>query len=235
MLQVGNVGLSREEQQSMFSMWCIVGAPLLAGTDLVHASTATLAILTNREAIAVNQVGERKNAARERNCTGTHGRPQRNCTGTASPRRLGSRLSHRTAFSPATPLPPPPPPATGHALPSRSSIALFRHAAPGPRPRRRRAAGHPPRHRRRQERGLGQGPARRQERGGGAAQPGRRRGHRSRQLGRPRPRRRRLVRPVLVTCFLSHCVLRRIIAWLLLMLVLVLALELSALQLRLRA
>ena len=67
MLQVGNVGLSREEQQSMFSMWCIVGAPLLAGTDLVHASTATLAILTNREAIAVNQVGERENAARERN------------------------------------------------------------------------------------------------------------------------------------------------------------------------
>ena len=36
-------------------MWCVVGAPLLAGTDLVHASQETLAILTNKEVIAINQ------------------------------------------------------------------------------------------------------------------------------------------------------------------------------------
>ena len=55
MLQVGNVGVSATEQQSMFSMWCVVGAPLLAGTDLVHASAETLRILNNKEAIAINQ------------------------------------------------------------------------------------------------------------------------------------------------------------------------------------
>ena len=55
MLQIGNVGVSLIEQQSMFSMWCVVGAPLLAGTDLVHASAETLRILTNKEAIAINQ------------------------------------------------------------------------------------------------------------------------------------------------------------------------------------
>lgn len=55
MLQVGNVGLSLDEQRSHFSLWCIVSAPLLAGTDVVHATNDTLAILTAPEPIAVNQ------------------------------------------------------------------------------------------------------------------------------------------------------------------------------------
>ena len=46
MLQVGNVGLTYDEQKSHFSLWCIMSAPLLAGTDIEHASAATLAILT---------------------------------------------------------------------------------------------------------------------------------------------------------------------------------------------
>ena len=49
------MGLSATEQRTHFAMWCVVGAPLLAGTDLVHASPETLAILTNKEVIAVNQ------------------------------------------------------------------------------------------------------------------------------------------------------------------------------------
>ena len=39
----------------MMSLWSLAGSPLLAGTDIVHASKTTLAILANREVTAVNQ------------------------------------------------------------------------------------------------------------------------------------------------------------------------------------
>lgn len=56
MLQVGNAGLSYDEQKSHFGAWCVVAAPLLIGTDLVSGiDNATLAILTAPEVIAVNQ------------------------------------------------------------------------------------------------------------------------------------------------------------------------------------
>lgn len=55
MLQVGNVGLTPTEQISHFSLWCIAGAPLLAGTDIEHATPATLAILTAPELLVINQ------------------------------------------------------------------------------------------------------------------------------------------------------------------------------------
>ena len=55
MLQVGNVGLSVTEQYTHMTLWCIAGAPLLAGTDLIHASNQTLRILANREVTAINQ------------------------------------------------------------------------------------------------------------------------------------------------------------------------------------
>ena len=55
MLQVGNVGLTVTEQYSHMSLWSIVGAPLLAGTDLINADATTLAILANKEVTAVNQ------------------------------------------------------------------------------------------------------------------------------------------------------------------------------------
>lgn len=57
MLQVGNVGLSLVEQRSHFSLWCITAAPLLAGTDIVHASKDTLEILTAAGPLSVNEVG----------------------------------------------------------------------------------------------------------------------------------------------------------------------------------
>jgi alpha-galactosidase len=56
MLQVGNVGLNFEEQRSHFALWCVAGAPLLAGTDLVHADAQTLSILTAKELIEVCRV-----------------------------------------------------------------------------------------------------------------------------------------------------------------------------------
>lgn len=54
MLEVGN-GLSDAEGRSHFSLWCLLKAPLLIGTDLTAASETTLATLGNLHAIAVNQ------------------------------------------------------------------------------------------------------------------------------------------------------------------------------------
>ena len=55
MLQIGNVGLTLDEQRSHFSLWAISGAPLLAGNDIIHADNETLAILTAKELLEVNQ------------------------------------------------------------------------------------------------------------------------------------------------------------------------------------
>jgi alpha-galactosidase len=41
--------------QTQFSMWCIMAAPLIAGNDLTSMSAQTLSVLTNAEAIAVDQ------------------------------------------------------------------------------------------------------------------------------------------------------------------------------------
>ena len=55
MLEVGNGGMTDVEYRAHFSLWCIVAAPLIAGNDLRNMSPATKDILTNPEAIAVNQ------------------------------------------------------------------------------------------------------------------------------------------------------------------------------------
>jgi alpha-galactosidase len=55
MLEVGNGGMTTAEYQTHFSLWCLLAAPLMAGNDLRHMAAETLAILTNREAIAINQ------------------------------------------------------------------------------------------------------------------------------------------------------------------------------------
>ncbi|HVM61683.1 MAG TPA: PKD domain-containing protein [Verrucomicrobiae bacterium] len=55
MLEVGNGGMSDTEDQSQFSMWCVVAAPLIAGNDLRNMSPTTRGILTNPEVIAVDQ------------------------------------------------------------------------------------------------------------------------------------------------------------------------------------
>lgn len=54
MMEVGN-GMSVNEDRAHFSMWCMLAAPLIAGNDLSNMSKETIAILTNKEAIAVNQ------------------------------------------------------------------------------------------------------------------------------------------------------------------------------------
>ncbi len=55
MLEVGNGGLTPAESRAHFSFWCLFAAPLIAGNDLRSMSKETLEILTNREAIAVDQ------------------------------------------------------------------------------------------------------------------------------------------------------------------------------------
>jgi alpha-galactosidase len=55
MLEVGNGGMTATEYQTHFSLWCITAAPLITGNDLSTMSAQTEAILTNAEAIAVDQ------------------------------------------------------------------------------------------------------------------------------------------------------------------------------------
>jgi alpha-galactosidase len=55
MLEVGNGGLTPAENRAHFSFWCLFAAPLMAGNDLAAMGPEVKAILTNAEAIAVDQ------------------------------------------------------------------------------------------------------------------------------------------------------------------------------------
>lgn len=55
MLETGNGGLSPDEQRTQFGVWAMLSAPLLIGTDLTDASADTLALLGNRDVIALDQ------------------------------------------------------------------------------------------------------------------------------------------------------------------------------------
>ncbi len=55
MLEVGNGELTFEENKAHFSLWCILAAPLMLGNDVRDMTPETLAILTNKRVIAVNQ------------------------------------------------------------------------------------------------------------------------------------------------------------------------------------
>lgn len=55
MLEVGNGGMSAEEYRTHMSLWAILAAPLIAGNDLTKMTSETVALLTNREVLAVDQ------------------------------------------------------------------------------------------------------------------------------------------------------------------------------------
>jgi alpha-galactosidase len=55
MLEVGNGGMTHSEYRAHFSFWCLLAAPLMAGNDLRSMTPETKEILTNKEAIAVDQ------------------------------------------------------------------------------------------------------------------------------------------------------------------------------------
>ncbi len=64
MLEIGNGGMTDTEYRTHMSLWSLLAAPLLAGNDLRNVSPATLAILTNKEVIAVDQDRLGKQATR---------------------------------------------------------------------------------------------------------------------------------------------------------------------------
>jgi alpha-galactosidase len=55
MLEIGNGGMTDTEYRSHFSLWAVMAAPLLIGSDLRRVSPATFDILLNKEVIAVDQ------------------------------------------------------------------------------------------------------------------------------------------------------------------------------------
>ena len=54
MLEVGR-SLSVEEDKTHFGMWCIMNSPLLIGCDMTSIKSTALALLKNKELIALNQ------------------------------------------------------------------------------------------------------------------------------------------------------------------------------------
>ncbi len=55
MLEVGNHGLRFAESRAHFSLWCILAAPLMAGNDVRSMTPEIRAILTDKDAIAIDQ------------------------------------------------------------------------------------------------------------------------------------------------------------------------------------
>ncbi|MCX6569041.1 MAG: glycoside hydrolase family 27 protein [Candidatus Aminicenantes bacterium] len=55
MMVVGMPGLSEAQNRSLLSLWCMMASPLIAGNDLRDMNRSTIDILTNLEAIAIDQ------------------------------------------------------------------------------------------------------------------------------------------------------------------------------------
>jgi len=54
MMEVGN-GMLVNEDRAHFTMWCMLAAPLIAGNDLRNMTIETINVLSNKEAIAIDQ------------------------------------------------------------------------------------------------------------------------------------------------------------------------------------
>ena len=55
MLVVGLKGMTDALNRSMFSVWCMMASPLIAGNDLRKMTPEEIKVLTNKEAIGINQ------------------------------------------------------------------------------------------------------------------------------------------------------------------------------------
>jgi len=55
MLEIGNGGMTDVEYRSQMTIWSVLKAPLIIGSDLRSASATTLALLGNADVIAINQ------------------------------------------------------------------------------------------------------------------------------------------------------------------------------------
>jgi alpha-galactosidase len=54
MLEIGNGGLTNEEEKTHFALWSLAKAPLIIGCDLNTVSADSLAILKSEGIIAFN-------------------------------------------------------------------------------------------------------------------------------------------------------------------------------------
>jgi alpha-galactosidase len=54
MLEVGNGGMTIEEEKTHFTLWAISKSPLIIGTDLASIREKSLEVLKNEEIIKVN-------------------------------------------------------------------------------------------------------------------------------------------------------------------------------------
>ena len=54
MLEVGNHGLTNTEEKTHFALWAFAKAPLIIGCDLNTVTNESLAILKNKNLIAIN-------------------------------------------------------------------------------------------------------------------------------------------------------------------------------------
>ena len=66
MLEVGNGGLSRERNKSHFALWCMMAAPLVLGNDIRNITDEVLALVTDKDLIAIDQDRLGKQAKRLR-------------------------------------------------------------------------------------------------------------------------------------------------------------------------
>ncbi|SMR42229.1 unnamed protein product [Zymoseptoria tritici ST99CH_1E4] len=55
LLEVGNQGMTADEQASHFAIWAMFKSPLMVSTDLLRLSDASRAVLQNKGLIAINQ------------------------------------------------------------------------------------------------------------------------------------------------------------------------------------
>jgi alpha-galactosidase len=72
MLEVGNGGMSDTEYRSHFSLWAIMAAPLMIGTDLRKIKPEALKILLNKDVIAIDQDTLGEQGHRIRDTDGVH-------------------------------------------------------------------------------------------------------------------------------------------------------------------
>lgn len=54
MLEIGNGGMTNDEEKTHFALWALAKAPLIIGCDLSIVSQESLQILTNLDLIEVN-------------------------------------------------------------------------------------------------------------------------------------------------------------------------------------
>jgi len=64
MLEIGNGGMNDDEYKTHMSLWSVLAAPLLAGNDLRAVPPSIMAILTNRDVIAIDQDRDGKQGVR---------------------------------------------------------------------------------------------------------------------------------------------------------------------------